>query len=322
MLTPKQCESYRRDGYLLAPDLFSKDRLLPALEVAEQNAYGKCFEAFNAELDADPELEETLTRPTGRRSFGGPRARFHDIPTGVDAIDRIIEYEPFLDALAQLLDTPDMHYHHGFVYVRSGRLDRGTPKEPWAGFHIDWAKPLLPPHPEWQRYGHIQAWVYLTDNDADCAPVRVLPGAHRKMGDLIRDPIGTEHSSYRFADIRNLPHKFEPVTATGKAGTVLFYSSHTPHSPQPFANPRKQRAVLFFAVGRRDTSTWTLTEKRDIRERQRLRPFLTKTTARVRSLFGWPKPGDAFYTSEALHLIQNAYPEMDLSPYHKERIAK
>ena len=71
---------------------------------------------------------------------------------------------------------------------RSGRLDRGTPKEPWQGFHIDWAKPLLPPHPEWQRYGHIQAWVYLTDNDADCAPVRVLPGAHSKMNKLIRDP--------------------------------------------------------------------------------------------------------------------------------------
>ena len=181
MLTPKQCESYRRDGYLLVPDLFSKDRLLPALEAAEQNAYGKSFEAFNAELDANPALEETLIRPTGRRSFGGPRAQFHDIPTGVDAIDRIIEHEPFLDALTQLLDTPDMHYHHGFVYVRNGRLDRGTPKDPWAGFHIDWAKPLLPPHPEWQRYGHIQAWVYLTDNDTDCAPVRVLPGAHRKM---------------------------------------------------------------------------------------------------------------------------------------------
>ena len=209
-----------------------------------------------------------------------------------------------------------MHYHHGFVYARSGRLDRGTPKEPWQGFHIDWAKPLLPPHPEWQRYGHIQAWVYLTDNDADCAPVRVLPGAHSKMNKLIRDPIGTEHASYRFDDIRELPFKFEPVTATGKTGTVLFYSSHMPHSAQAFTNPRKQRAVLFYAVGRRDTSTWTLTEKRDIQERGRLRPFLTKTTARVRSLFGWPNPGDDFYTPETLHLIKNAYPEMDLSPYY------
>ena len=319
MLTPEQCESYQRNGYLLVPNLFSKAQLAPALEVAEQNAYGKSHEEFNAEIDAHPEIAETLIRPKGRRSFGGPRAQFHDIPTGIDAIDRTLEHEPFLDALSQLLDTPDMHYHHGFVYARSGRLDRGTPKEPWQGFHIDWAKPLLPPHPEWQRYGHIQAWVYLTDNDADCAPVRVLPGAHSKMNKLIRDPLGTEHASYRFDDIRELPFKFEPVTATGKTGTVLFYSSHTPHSAQAFTNPRKQRAVLFYAVGRRDTSTWTLTEKRDIQERRRLRPFLTKTTARVRSLFGWPNPGDDFYTPETLHLIKNAYPEMDLSPYKEHR---
>ena len=231
MLTPEQCESYQRDGYLLVPNLFSKEQLAPALEVAEQNAYGKSLEAFNAEIDAHPEIAETLIRPKGRRSMGGPRAQFHDIPTGIDAIDQTIEHEPFLDALSQLLDTPDMHYHHGFVYVRSGRLDRRTPQEPWQGFHIDWAKPLLPPHPEWQRYGHIQAWVYLTDNDPDCAPVRVLPGAHSKMNKLIRNPLGTEHSSYRFDDIRELPFKFEPITAEGKTGTVLFYSSHN----APFA---------------------------------------------------------------------------------------
>ena len=37
MLTPEQCESYQRDGYLLVPNLFSKEQLAPALE-AEQNA--------------------------------------------------------------------------------------------------------------------------------------------------------------------------------------------------------------------------------------------------------------------------------------------
>ena len=129
MLTPEQCEAYQRNGYLLVPDLFSKEQLAPALEVAEQNAYGKSHEEFNAEIDAHPEIAETLIRPKGRRSFGGPRAQFHDIPTGIDAIDRTLEHEPFLDALSQLLDTPDMHYHHGFVYARSGRLGSGNPQE-------------------------------------------------------------------------------------------------------------------------------------------------------------------------------------------------
>jgi hypothetical protein len=46
MLTPEQCESYQRDGYLLAPNLFSAEQLQPVLKKAERNAYGKSFEAF------------------------------------------------------------------------------------------------------------------------------------------------------------------------------------------------------------------------------------------------------------------------------------
>jgi hypothetical protein len=56
MLTPEQCDSYQRDGYLLVPNLFSKEQLAPALEVAEQNAYGK-FEPLTAEIDAYPEMD-------------------------------------------------------------------------------------------------------------------------------------------------------------------------------------------------------------------------------------------------------------------------
>ena len=137
--------------------------------------------------------------------------------------------------------------------------------------------------------------------------------------DIFWSPISSQKSNWhpRSKSQNKMPMaNSEPVTAEGKAGTVLFYSSHMPHSPQAFTNPRKQRAVLFYAVGRRDTSTWTLTEKRDIQERGRLRPFLTKTTAKVRSLFGWPNPGDDFYTPETLRLIKNAYPEMNLSPYY------
>ena len=60
---------------------------------------------------------------------------------------------------------------------------------------------------------------------------------------------------------------------------------------------------------------WTSTGKREAEVIRRLKPFLGKTTSRVRSLFGWPKPGDAMYTPTAVELIKNAYPEMDVSDY-------
>ena len=140
--------------------------------------------------------------------------------------------------------------------------------------------------------------------------LRVIEDDGLGFGDIRKVP-----HSYRFADIRKILHAQEPVSITGKAGSVLFYSGHTPHAAQPFADKDKQRAVIFFSIGRRDTMAWTSTGKREGEAIRRLKPFLGKTTSRVRSLFGWPKPGDAMYTPTSVELIKNAYPEMDVSDY-------
>jgi pimeloyl-ACP methyl ester carboxylesterase len=70
------------------------------LEAAEQNAYGKSFSEFNAEIKADPELEETLSLPGGGLGIGGPRAQFCDIPPGVESIDRVLEHAPVAGLIA------------------------------------------------------------------------------------------------------------------------------------------------------------------------------------------------------------------------------
>ena len=170
MLTQEQYEFYLQEGYVTVPDLFSTSQLSAVLEAAEQNAYGgKSFAEFKTELNANPDLENELRLPGAGLGFAGPRAEFCDIPTGVEVVDQVLEHDPFLDALEQLLDTPDIHYHHGYVYIRNGRIDRKAPTKPEIEFHLDWAKPFIPPHPDWQRYGHIQAWVFLDDIDAKIA---------------------------------------------------------------------------------------------------------------------------------------------------------
>ena len=83
MLTPQQCESYQQEGYLLVPDLFSPGQLSETLETSEQNAYGKSFPEFIAELKANPDLENELRLPGAGLGMAGPKAEFCDIPTGV-----------------------------------------------------------------------------------------------------------------------------------------------------------------------------------------------------------------------------------------------
>ena len=84
MLTPKQYEFFQQEGYLLVPDLFSTSQLSTALEAVEENAYGKSFPEFIAEIKANPDLENELRLPGAGLGFGGPRSKFGDIPTGVE----------------------------------------------------------------------------------------------------------------------------------------------------------------------------------------------------------------------------------------------
>ena len=104
--------------------------------------------------------------------------------------------------------------------------------------------------------------------------LRVIEDDGLGFGDLRKVP-----HAYRFADFRKILHAQEPVSITGKAGTVLFYSGHTPHAAQPFADKDRQRAVIFFSIGRRDTMAWTSTGKREGEAIRRLKPFLAKTTS-------------------------------------------
>jgi len=46
-------------------------------------------------------------------------------------------------------------------------------------------------------------------------------------------------------------------------------------------------------------------------------PFLTQTTPRVRSVFGFPEPGHPYYTEETLSLLASTIPGMDMTPYRE-----
>ena len=45
--------------------------------------------------------------------------------------------------------------------------------------------------------------------------------------------------------------------------------------------------------------------------------IVTQTTPAVRRVLGWPAPGDAYWTAEALARLAQAYPGIDLEPYRK-----
>jgi len=156
------------------------------------------------------------------------------------------------------------------------------------------------------------------DIEEDDAPMHVIPGSHRQLSDLLPRLVKSGDAIHgAFRDIREIPEFSTPISVLAKAGDALFYSSYLVHAAIPFANKRKQRAVWGFSLGHAENNAFTrLNHLYQMNEREYSIPFWTKTSPRVRSLFGWPPPGDPYYTPETLELLAAWFPEMDLEPYH------
>jgi Phytanoyl-CoA dioxygenase (PhyH) len=150
--------------------------------------------------------------------------------------------------------------------------------------------------------------------------MHVIPGSHRQLPELlprlIRDGLWSGRSGIR--DIREVPEFAVPVPTTAKAGSALFYSSYLIHAAVPFRNKRKQRAFWTLSMARADNSAWTrLANPWTFSEREFIIPFWSRTTPRVRTLFGWPPPGHPYYTRQTVDFLATWFPGMDLSAYRQ-----
>ena len=319
LLTQKQLGTFYRDGFILVEDLFDSKEMTVALTDMEQIFYGKSYVEYLEELD---NIETTgSVEPTGIKAvahFGDTEYGRAQFPTGFDALDRLIENEAYLDVFAQCLGTDDVSYCNAHLFMRSGPTDKLHPEHPWQGYHPDHStNTFLPLSHAIGSFDYVNSAVYLHDVDGDGAPMHVIPGSHRQAADVI-----LRMGMHWLDDIRQVPEFAEPVPTSAKAGSALFYSSYLIHAAVPFENKRKQRALWTLSMARGDTSRWTkLSNPWSGPEQQFFQPFWEKATPRVRTLFGWPELGHAFYTETTLKGISQRFPNMDLSPYQVQNTA-
>lgn len=311
-LTTAQLEAFQRDGYVLVPDVFSQEEMALALEATERTFYdGKRF----------AEWRETIDPATGavRDGFNSGTEGRSQFPTGNPTLDRLIESERYLDMFAECLGTPEMRYCNAHLFLRSGPTDKRHAPNPWEGYHIDHdTNSFLPPGAPLGRYDYVNSGVYLHDVEEDGAPMHVIPGSHTQVLDLL--PRLFEEGAFRppttFPDIRLVPEFATPVPAMAKTGSAIFYSSYLVHAAVPFRNKRKQRVFWTLSLGRAENEAYNrFSNAYSYADRGFTVPFWKTTTPRVRSLFGWPPPGDPYYTPATLANLERWYPGIDLTPY-------
>ncbi len=309
-LTREQLEAFHRDGYIVVEDVFGPKEMEAARIEMERICYGSTFEEYLAATDAGDGAPVPVM--TGNTDFG--RMQF---PTGVESLDRLVENDDYLDIYEQVLGTADLSYCNSHLFMRAGATDTRAPAHPWAGYHIDHdTNCFLPPSRDPDLYSYVNAHTYLHDVEEDGAPMHVVPGSHRQILELIPRLIqeGNWNGRGGIKDLRPIPEFGEPVSSAAKAGSVRFNCSYVVHAAVPFKNKRKQRAHWSMSMCRGDASSFTRFS--DLwRERQFSLPFFAKTTPRARSVFGWPKAGDPYYTEETLELLEHWFPGIDVAPY-------
>ena len=306
-------EQFRRDGYILVPDVFGDEEMDAALDAMERNFYGKSYASWLEDFGRGEQGSVGDGFTTKQDEVVG-RSQF---PVGDPALDRLIENDRYLDLFELFLgDRPS--YCNAHLFMRTGPVDERYPDESWSGYHVDHnTNCVLPPSTDAGRFSYINSGVYLHDVVDDGAPMLLVPGSHTRAAEVFGEgwEKGNMASVSHVRDIRKAGLE-DPVPAVGARGSALFYSSYLLHSAQPFENRKKQRAFWSLSMCRRDADRWTRFSNPFIYgEREYMLPFITRTTPRVRSLFGWPEPGHPYYTEQTLGLLVHAFPGIDTAPY-------
>ena len=306
-------DDFFRDGYVVLPDVVPRAACEAALRKADSIFYGGPYEdwlrAFDAGTRAGPVPDGVAPLPNGRRTH---------FPVGDAAIDRLIENERILDATAEILaDEPFFCSAH--LFSRTGPVDERFSQDPDGGWHFDhFNHGLLPPSDAPEDCQYLNVAVYLHDVGPDDAPTEVIPGSHRHAARLATraHDLGLSEADGSLGDLAGLDLDRRTTFAVATAGTVVVYSSLLLHRARRVRDPRSRRMLFAISVGARGRGAFCRNENLFSYEvRDALRPVLTWTTPRVRTLLGWPPPGDAYYGARTLELLARMFPGIDLAPY-------
>ncbi len=148
-LTDEQLEAWKRDGALVVPNVFLPEIISAALVAIERNAYdGLTYAEYRDKWEEQPrELKQAYEKVNPMQRLAAPFGKVLHFPTGLEAVDKLLENRTYLAIARQLLNTDEIRLGYGQIFVRKGLTDTRYSEHPWQGYHIDNAtNSPLPPH--------------------------------------------------------------------------------------------------------------------------------------------------------------------------------
>ena len=212
-------------------------------------------------------------------------------------LNRLAVHPDLVDLAERYLGTTELHLYKVELWAKYAEaVDYDQPLHRDYGSHS-----LVVPRLE-QRYQQLTTFVFLSDvTDAD-GPTCIVPYQDGK--DVPYTPLYLPFGSLAESEVR----------CTGAAGSLLVYRTDILHRGSNMTGKRRARFSLLADFQVRGT-TWGGKMAWPKQSPERWAKFIPQCSVRQRDLFGFPRPGDPYWTDETLAGVAARYPGIDLEPY-------
>jgi hypothetical protein len=214
------------------------------------------------------------------------------------ALNRLVVLDGLLDAARRFLGDDDIELYKVELWAKyAGAVDYEQ------RLHRDYGNHTLVVPSSDPRYRQLTTFILLSDVTEADAPTKVVPLAHSR--DIPLEPRILPQGA--LADVE--------IPVVGPAGTLFMYRTDVLHRGTGFSKPGRSRFVMLCDFKRRGPAWLGKIAWPDRAERKGWREAMSRMTPEQRDIFGFPRPGDPYWTEETIAGVQARYPHMDMSPY-------
>jgi Phytanoyl-CoA dioxygenase (PhyH) len=266
------------------------------------------FEGFLAPEELDAARQSLwLHFPTPESYFADPdsysdyaRSQFsgvEEFPYRSWDLNRLAFHPDLVDAVERYLGTKELHLYKVELWAKyAGAVNYDQPLHRDYGSHS-----LVVPRPE-PRYQQITTFIFLSDVTEYDGPTRIVP--YEEGRGVPFTPLYLEFGALAEAE----------VSAVAPAGSLLMYRTDILHRGSDFEGSNRSRFSLLADYQVRGTY-WGGKMAWPKQSPQRWAKLIPRCTVRERDLFGFPRPGDAYWDEQTLTDVALRYPGLDTSPY-------
>jgi len=247
-----------------------------------------------------PRPEEYFADPPALPRYASSQfAGVEEFPYRSWDLNRLAVHPDLVDAVERYLQTNELHLYKVELWAKfAGAVDYDQPLHRDFGSHS-----LVVPRPE-LRYQQLTTFIFLSDVTEQDGPTHIVP--YESGRDVPYTPLYIP-----FGELTD-----REVPCTGPAGSLLIYRTDILHRGSNFAAPERSRFSILADYQVRGT-TWGGKMAWPKQSPERWAKFIPQCSVRERDLFGFPRPGDPYWTEETLAGVAARYPGIDLAPYER-----